>query len=146
MSDEQQEPERERARQALAKHREKWRKEFAPLLEFDLFASEAERGEQVRGPSPDAQRAELPSEQSSMEQHMQRVIQAVGDGNAARIMAIANRADLSGEQKMTEIIRLDCRFKGKNSVAWATLLGVSPPAVRGYDCWKELQKEKKADR
>jgi hypothetical protein len=88
---------------------------------------------------------EPPTEQPSLEQHMNRVVQAIGDGNAARILAITNQLDLSGEQKMEEIIRLDNRFAGKNSVEWGKLLGVSPAAVRGYAFWKQLQERKKAD-
>jgi hypothetical protein len=80
--------------------------------------------------------AALPGE---VEQYMERVAQAVGDDNTAAIMAIANRKDWSGERRMREILRLDGRFAGKDSNEWATLLGVSAAAVRGYATWKALQ-------
>jgi len=76
---------------------------------------------------------------------MQRVAEAVGDENAVRILAIANRSDLSGERKMEEIIRLDSRFAGKDSVEWGKLIGVSPAAIRGYGLWKRWQEAKKRD-
>jgi hypothetical protein len=81
----------------------------------------------------------------SMEQHMQRVVQAVGDSSAIRILAIAQRTDLSGEQKMEEMLRLDSRFAGKDSAEWGKLLGVRAAAVRGYPRWKRLQELKRAD-
>ena len=48
------------------------------------------------------------------------------------MLAIVSRTDWSGERKMEEILHLDARFGGKDSIAWGTLLGVTPPAVRGY--------------
>jgi hypothetical protein len=81
----------------------------------------------------------------SMEQHMQRVVQAVGDNSAILILAIAQRTDLSGEQKMEEMLHLDARFAGKDSAEWGKLLGVRAAAVRGYPLWKRLQERKRAD-
>jgi hypothetical protein len=88
--------------------------------------------------------AEAAKEHPNIEQHMERVAQAVGDDNAARVLAIANRKDWPGERKMEEIIRLDTRFTEKDSNWWARLLEVSPAAVRGYELWKTLQRNKKA--
>ena len=85
------------------------------------------------------------SDQPSMEQHLHQLAQAVGDENAARILAIVQRSDLTGEEKMEEVLRLDFRFVGKNSGEWGKLLGVTPDAVRGYELWKLLQKAKKSD-
>jgi hypothetical protein len=76
---------------------------------------------------------------------MRRVAQAIGDENAARIMAIAQRKDLSGERKMEEILRLDPRFVGRDSSEWGQLIGVKPAAVRGYKLWKLLQKAKQSE-
>jgi hypothetical protein len=86
-----------------------------------------------------------PAEQVSPEQHMQRVAQVIGDDNTARILAIVQRSDLTGEQKMEAILREDKRFAGKNSTQWAEILDVSAAAVRGYGLWKTLQLAKKAD-
>ena len=84
--------------------------------------------------------------QASIEQHMERLAQAVGDENAAKIISIAHRKNQSGEQKMLEILQSDKRYGGKDSVAWGTLLGVSPAAVRGYRTWKTIQQfRKRAD-
>jgi hypothetical protein len=81
----------------------------------------------------------------SIEQHMERIVQAVGDDSTARILAIASRNDWSGERKMQEILRLDNRFAGKDSEDWATLLGVTSAAVRAYPTWKGLRQQQKAD-
>jgi hypothetical protein len=80
-----------------------------------------------------------------IEQHMTRVAQAVGDDNTTQILAIANRGGWSGERRMKEILRVDRRFEGKDSIEWSALLGVSPAAIRGYQTWKVLQQQKKAD-
>ena len=78
------------------------------------------------------------------EQDMVQLIQAIGDDNTAKIIGIAQRKDLSGEEKMKEIVKEDVRFAGKDSNEWSTLLGVSDAAIRGYSFWKELQKRKKS--
>jgi hypothetical protein len=80
-----------------------------------------------------------PADQN-FEQHIERLAMAVGDDTAARIMAIANNKDWSGERKMEEILRLDQRFAAKTSSEWATMLGVSNAAVRGYSTWKTVRK------
>jgi hypothetical protein len=78
------------------------------------------------------------------DQLMQRLAQAVGDDTTVRVLAILNREDLSSQEKMRLLIKLDQRFKGKDSNEWAMLLKVTPQAVRGYDAWKELRQEKKS--
>lgn len=85
------------------------------------------------------------ADQPSYEQQMQQVAQAVGDGNTVRILAVAHRSDLSGEERMEAIIELDRRFVGKSSADWGKLLNVTANAVRGYPLWKELQKRRRAD-
>jgi hypothetical protein len=40
---------------------------------------------------------------------------------------------------MRLIVKLDDRFRGKDSNEWAILLGVTPAAIRGYAFWKELR-------
>jgi hypothetical protein len=79
------------------------------------------------------------------DQQIARFAQAVGDDNALKIIAIAQRSDLSGEKKMKEILKIDRRFEGKDSNQWADLLGVSAAAVRGYQTWKDLQRRRKSD-
>ena len=74
---------------------------------------------------------------------MEQVAQAAGDGSTAKILAIAGNADLSGEQKMRLILRLDGRFEGKTSTDWAKLLDVKASAIRQYDTWKELRRKAK---
>src|SRR5262249_46417792 len=81
----------------------------------------------------------------TIEQHMERVALAVGDDNTTKILVIAGRKDWSGERRMEEIIRLDGRYAGKNSNKLATLLGVTPAAVRGYGIWKQIQAKKASD-
>jgi len=79
--------------------------------------------------TPDAEGGGRPIEQPSIEQQMQRLAQVIGDDNAARILAIAQRSDLFGERKMEEILRLDSRFAG--SVATAAVNGVLEIVGRG---------------
>jgi hypothetical protein len=77
------------------------------------------------------------------EAHLSRLAQVIGDDNAPKILALVYRADLSGEKKFEELLRLDSRFGGKNSREWGILLGVKPDAVRGYAAWKQLQAKKR---
>lgn len=77
--------------------------------------------------------------QPRVEEQMERIALAVGDENAAKIMAIAHQKDLSGNEKMQEILQIDLRFEGKDSTEWGALLGVSPAAVRQYKTWKAIQ-------
>jgi hypothetical protein len=88
---------------------------------------------------------ERPSDQPTTEELMLRMAQAVGDDNAAQILAVAQRKDLTGERKMEQILRMDRRYAGKNSNDWAILLGVKPAAIRQYAIWKGLQEAKKRD-
>jgi hypothetical protein len=127
-------------RDAFPEFDSRWlRKELE--LEFDLIPSNT-RGDN----STDTKLGkEEPQAVVDIEQHMQRVAEAVGDENAVRILAIANRSDLSGERKMEELIRLDSRFASKDSVEWGKLIGVSPAAIRGYGLWKRWQEAKKRD-
>jgi hypothetical protein len=87
---------------------------------------------------------EKSSDQRSLEQQMERAVQAIGDDNAGKILEIASQKDLPGESRMQNILRLDRRFAGKDSNEWATLLGVTPAAVRGYQTWKTLRRVEKA--
>jgi hypothetical protein len=114
---------------------------------LDVWAKQraGDAGAEPSRESPDIAGDPQPAEQPNHEQYMQRVVQAIGDKTAVRILAIASRSDLSGEQKMQEILGLDNRFVGKNCQEWAQLLGVTSAAVRGYSLWKQLQKRKKAD-
>jgi hypothetical protein len=85
-----------------------------------------------------------PGSGTSIEQpDIERIVEAVGDENTLKILASVGRKDLSGDQKMQELIGLDKRFAGKNSSVWAKLLGVTPPAVRSYGTWKELRRQAK---
>lgn len=82
---------------------------------------------------------------SNADQLLARLCEVVGDEVTTKVLAMASQKDLSGEQRMAEIIRLDKRFAAKNSVQWGTLLDVTPAAVRGYPSWKRLQAAKKDD-
>ena len=65
------------------------------------------------------------------------------DENAVKITAIAQDKAKSADERMKEIVRLDSRFKGKNSTEWASLLDVKSPAIRQTESWKTIQAEKK---
>jgi hypothetical protein len=80
-----------------------------------------------------------PKEEPDSEQHFQRMALAVGDENAVKMMAIASRNDISADEKMQMILKLDKRFVGKDSNDWATLLRITPSAVRQTDTWKSLR-------
>ena len=100
---------------------------------------QAEAGNQQAEQKPDA------GYTNDAEQQLQRGAQAVGDDTAAAVMAITQRTDWSADRKMSEIIRLDQRFRGKDSNDWATLLNVRPAAVRQTDTWKRLRSKKSTD-
>jgi hypothetical protein len=89
--------------------------------------------------------AAAPVEPMSPEQSMERFALAVGDETAGRILAIAQKMDLSVERRMEEILRIDRRFAEKDSNQWATLLQVTPPAIRGCRTWKLLRQRKAED-
>lgn len=86
-----------------------------------------------------------PLTKSDAERDLQRVAQAVGDDTAGKVMAIAQRTDLSADEKMAQIVRLDRRYAGKDSNDWATLLGITSAAVRVTKTWKVTQAAKKSD-
>ena len=81
---------------------------------------------------------------SDTEQQMERLAQVIGDDNAVKVLGIAQRTDIGGEEKLREIVKIDIRFKGKKSEELAGMLGVSDAAVRGYDIWKEWRAEQKS--
>jgi hypothetical protein len=117
-----------------------------PLDELAALLQEEARPrghEHTAAAAPPASAPATPPDED-LGRNMERLAQAVGDDTAVRVLAIVNREDLSGQEKMRLLIRLDQRFKGKDSNQWATLLGVKPQAVRGYDAWKELQQERKS--
>jgi hypothetical protein len=82
--------------------------------------------------------------QPDAEQQMLQVIQAAGDDNLMRILAIARRKNIAVDEKMRLIVEVDCRYLGKDSNSWAKLFGVSAAAIRGCAFWKEIRKHKKS--
>ncbi len=73
---------------------------------------------------------------------LDRIAQAAGDDNTARILAIASQ-QRPGEERMIEILGIDSRFGGKDSVEWGTLLDVTPECVRGWKTWKRLRQRER---
>jgi hypothetical protein len=136
-----------------------WRKvceglDRCPALEADWCAAALalERTQAARalvfpppadGAEPDATCNEHPVESVSIEQNMERIALAAGDDNTVKVLAVANRKDLSGDRRMEEILLIDRRFAEKDSNEWAALLQVTPPAVRGYKTWKLLRQRKR---
>lgn len=74
---------------------------------------------------------------------MAQVVEAVGDDNAGRILIIAQREDLSVDERMRAIVTLDSLYKYKTSTAWNKLLRVKN--VRGTAAWKEWHPQKPKD-
>lgn len=62
---------------------------------------------------------------------------------ADRVMLVAQDPSRCAEDKMIELERDDCRFRGYDSVQWAALLGVKPAAIRKTKTWINWQKEKR---
>jgi hypothetical protein len=60
----------------------------------------------------------------------------VADLSVLKIVSIANDANLSADLRMRTICELDLRFYSKNSTQWATLLGITPNAVRLTEFWR----------
>jgi hypothetical protein len=108
------------------------------------FAYRNRRPAAVLGPTDCASEAGGTPDQPDIGQLIERVALAAGDENTVEVLAIAHRQDWSAERKIEEILRLDPRFAGKNSRQWATLLGVTPQAVRQTGIWTELQRRKKS--
>jgi hypothetical protein len=84
-------------------------------------------------------------EVSLKEQDIRRIAEAACDPQTSTVLQIANRTDLTGEEKMMELLRADNRFEGKTSKQWSELLQVKEGTIRGYDTWKSLQARKDAD-
>jgi hypothetical protein len=63
--------------------------------------------------------------------------------DGARALLIAKDTEPTAEERMRLLVALDQRFAGFDSEQWATLLGVTPAAIRKTDYWK---KELRADR
>ena len=73
---------------------------------------------------------------------VQRVQIASGNGE---IIPIADDPDSSADRRMKDIIRIDQRFEDIDSNKWATLLRVTPGAIRQTETWKALQNRKSRD-
>ena len=52
---------------------------------------------------------------------LERFAEIIGDKNAGAITQMATRLDLSVDQRMKEIVKIDPRFEGKDSPEWAVL-------------------------
>ena len=65
------------------------------------------------------------------------------DENSVKITSIAQDKTKSADERMKEIIRLDSRFKGKDSGGWGSLLDVTPAAIRQTDCWDAIRSEQR---
>ena len=76
------------------------------------------------------------------EEYLQRVQIASGNGE---IIRIADDPDSSADRRMKDIIRIDQRVKDIDSNKWATLLRVTPGAIRQTETWKALQNRKSRD-
>src|SRR5262249_26376503 len=75
--------------------------------------------------------------ENPLEAEIERLSLASGDSKTGKIMIIADRADLTLDQKMREIGKLDQRWKSKGSPEWAALCKVSASAVRQTDAWND---------
>jgi hypothetical protein len=94
----------------------------------------------VRGKIVARSRQVFPAQDT--EAHLHRLQLAGGD---RQIIQVADNPDLSSNQKMADIIRIDRRFEGIDSEKWATLLNVTSGAIRQTETWTTLQNEKSGD-
>jgi hypothetical protein len=134
---------------------QRWQDRLQGLIES------AKAIEERQAPKPALQEEKKPQNGQSVqpgesvEEFIGRIALAAGDEVTERIMVIASNPNLSGEDKMIQILSLDPRFNHWKSTRWAKLLAVSPAAVRGYDTWNRLrqlnqlrdeqERERKAD-
>ena len=86
--------------------------------------------------APAASGHERPDE---AEAEIMRIAQAYGGSELATILGIAKQPSLSADEKMKQIVRIDRSFQGKDSNDWATLLEVTPAAVRQTESWKAIR-------
>lgn len=80
------------------------------------------------------------------EQELLKALASTGDSNSAKIYQIATDPNLTGDEKLREIICIDRRFASKSSAAWAQLVGGTDANIRQTPVWRELRKAAKASR
>lgn len=71
---------------------------------------------------------------------MRKVLLALGDKNAGKIMTIAQAVDLTVDQKQRAIAKLDRTVSAWKSTKWAELFGTSSQACRDTPWWNEERK------
>ena len=64
-------------------------------------------------------------------------LEQVVDDIGTRVVTIASGANLTLDQKMRAIARLDTRFYGYTSPRWSNLLGLTASAIRQTDFWQK---------
>lgn len=88
---------------------------------------------------PQGSAAQNRPDQSVGESLLQKLAIVIGDDNAAQLVHIHQRTDLTPEEKMNQMLIIDRRLAGKKSPDWAVLLSVSEGRVRQLETWKRLQ-------
>ncbi|MEI8375216.1 MAG: hypothetical protein WCJ35_20540 [Planctomycetota bacterium] len=83
----------------------------------------------------------LPPQAASAEE-VGRLLHLLGDGDGIKILAIARNELRTAEQRMIDLVRVDQRHDGYNSVQWGELLAVDPAAIRQTDFWKDRKNRK----
>ena len=66
-------------------------------------------------------------------------VQVLLDVADAEVLRLAADENLSGEERMIAILRIDRRYEAKRSTWWSELLGVKDATIRGYETWKLMQ-------
>lgn len=105
--------------------------------DYDSRVAESERVQTVDAEATADGEAQLPIPAAKLEQ----LVEAIGDENTGRILAVAKRKDWAADRKMEEILRIDGRFAGKDSQTWAKLLEVSDAAIRKTTTWKLIRNQ-----
>ena len=72
---------------------------------------------------------------------MRNVLSVLGEENAIAILAVASKDNLTADQKMRNIGRIDRLCTDWDSPKWARLLGVTADAIRQTEFWKVDRKK-----
>jgi len=83
-----------------------------------------------------------PPAQAVSASEVARLLHLIGDGDGIKVLTIARNESRTAEQRMIELVRMDQRYDGYNSVQWGELLAVDPAAVRQTEFWKQRKHRK----
>jgi len=75
-----------------------------------------------------------------IEEKMKKVVAVIGNDTSMRILSVAKDEEISADEKMRQVSRIDHQKALLGSPKWAQLLAVTEPAIRKTHFWKTERK------